>query len=464
VICGPRTGYTETLLRLTACSQLFSFSRTLPAPAGPSRDRFQGPRRRGKFFSWLSQPPRRDARRRSERDGNPGRRDPSCSTYVCAACGYGRLWRASWPSCRHFAADACESYPRARLHAALGAGQDERLGSLPEDRDRIMADYALRELRWPRHRHPPGDYRLDHVWRPIPARLSAGRTLPTRTVVWTASSPAADPQDLACRWTSAAASTATAPPCGCGGDSVLGDRRQGMSPRRPTRARHCPRRPHAGPPVPGRRTIAGRARHRHAVSARFTASEPPSATSPATRRSQDRRPHLRWLPRLVAARDLPHEPIPAARQARAVLDWTAVCPSARQSPRSLDRRPPSDRLAGACFRVRRSSPIRLLVQAAPEPVGARGHAKRPTLLSPRPGFAHLRRAFSRPASRSLGCGWSMPWLLSWTVTRVDDVGAGEAELNCSALASPPDSDRPRRPGSLPGPAPFRGWPGAPRLL
>ncbi|HEY4778231.1 MAG TPA: FAD-dependent oxidoreductase, partial [Solirubrobacterales bacterium] len=82
-----------------------------------------------------------------------------------------------------FAADAMESYPRARLHGMRWVLVEASGRVLPEI-EIELADYALRELRG-----RGIDIRLETTLEQVEAdsaRLSTGETLPTRTVVWTA--------------------------------------------------------------------------------------------------------------------------------------------------------------------------------------------------------------------------------------------------------------------------------------
>jgi len=102
-------------------------------------------------------------------------------TYVFVGGGYAGL--EALAELQDFAADAIESYPRARLHGMRWVLVEATGRVLPEI-DAGLAEYALRELRG-----RGIDVRLETTLEevgPESARLSSGETLPTRTVVWTA--------------------------------------------------------------------------------------------------------------------------------------------------------------------------------------------------------------------------------------------------------------------------------------
>jgi NADH:quinone reductase (non-electrogenic) len=111
---------------------------------------------------------------------DPARRD-ELLTYVFVGGGYAGL--EALAELQDFAADAMESYPRARLHGMRWVLVEAADRVLPEI-DAQLADYALRELRG-----RGIDIRLGTTLEEVradSARLSTGETLPTRTVVWTA--------------------------------------------------------------------------------------------------------------------------------------------------------------------------------------------------------------------------------------------------------------------------------------
>jgi NADH:quinone reductase (non-electrogenic) len=111
---------------------------------------------------------------------DPARRD-ELLTYVFVGGGYAGL--EALAELQDFAADAMESYPRARLHGMRWVLVEAADRVLPEI-DAGLADYALRELRG-----RGIDIRLGTTLEevgPTSARISSGETLPTRTVVWTA--------------------------------------------------------------------------------------------------------------------------------------------------------------------------------------------------------------------------------------------------------------------------------------
>jgi NADH dehydrogenase len=102
-------------------------------------------------------------------------------TYVFVGGGYAGL--EALAELQDFAADAMDSYPRARLHGMRWVLVEATDRVLPEI-DRDLGEYALRELRG-----RGIDIRLNTTLEevgPDSARLSTGEVLPTRTVVWTA--------------------------------------------------------------------------------------------------------------------------------------------------------------------------------------------------------------------------------------------------------------------------------------
>ena len=111
---------------------------------------------------------------------DPARRD-ELLTYVFVGGGYAGL--EALAELQDFAADAIESYPRARLHGMRWVLVEASDRVLPEI-DAELADYALRELRG-----RGIDVRLGTTLEEVradSARIATGETLPTRTVVWTA--------------------------------------------------------------------------------------------------------------------------------------------------------------------------------------------------------------------------------------------------------------------------------------
>jgi NADH dehydrogenase len=111
---------------------------------------------------------------------DPARRD-ELLTYVFVGGGYAGL--EALAELQDFAADAIESYPRARLHGMRWVLVEAADRVLPEI-DLQLAEYALRELRG-----RGIDIRLETTLEevgPNHARHSSGETLPTTTVVWTA--------------------------------------------------------------------------------------------------------------------------------------------------------------------------------------------------------------------------------------------------------------------------------------
>ena len=111
---------------------------------------------------------------------DPGRRE-ELLTYVFVGGGYAGL--EALAELQDFAADAMESYPRARLHGMRWVLVEATDRVLPEI-DVPLADYALRELR-----SRGIDIRLGTTLEEVTATsatLSTGETLQSRTVVWTA--------------------------------------------------------------------------------------------------------------------------------------------------------------------------------------------------------------------------------------------------------------------------------------
>jgi NADH dehydrogenase len=111
---------------------------------------------------------------------DPARRE-ELLTYVFVGGGYAGL--EALAELQDFAADAIESYPRARLHGMRWMLVEATDRVLPEI-DAELADYALRELRG-----RGIDIRLGTTLEEVTAdsaRIATGETLPTRTVVWTA--------------------------------------------------------------------------------------------------------------------------------------------------------------------------------------------------------------------------------------------------------------------------------------
>ena len=212
---------------------------------------------------------------------DPARRD-ELLTYVFVGGGYAGL--EALAELQDFAADAIESYPRARLHGMRWVLVEAADRVLPEI-DAELADYALRELRG-----RGIDIRLGTTLEEVTAdsaRLSTGETLPTRTVVWTAGvAPAPEPARAhRCRSTSAAASRSTST---CGSRAWTRSGRSATAPRPPTRAAALcpPTAQHAVRQGPvAARNIAAELGDRRGRGRSTTAATPPSSTSAATRRS-----------------------------------------------------------------------------------------------------------------------------------------------------------------------------------
>jgi NADH dehydrogenase len=102
-------------------------------------------------------------------------------TFVFIGGGYAGL--EALAELQDFAADAMDSYPRARLHGMRWILVEAAPRVLPEI-DQELADYALRELRG-RGIDIKLETQLKEVG-PTSVTLSTGEVVPTTTVVWTA--------------------------------------------------------------------------------------------------------------------------------------------------------------------------------------------------------------------------------------------------------------------------------------
>jgi NADH:ubiquinone reductase (H+-translocating) len=102
-------------------------------------------------------------------------------TFVFVGGGYAGL--EALAELQDFAADAMDSYPRARLHGMRWILVEAAPRVLPEI-DQDLADYALRELRG-----RGIDIKLETTLKEVTkttATISTGEVIPTTTVVWTA--------------------------------------------------------------------------------------------------------------------------------------------------------------------------------------------------------------------------------------------------------------------------------------
>jgi NADH:ubiquinone reductase (H+-translocating) len=102
-------------------------------------------------------------------------------TFVFVGGGYAGL--EALAELQDFAADAMDSYPRARLHGMRWILVEAAPRVLPEI-DQDLAEYALRELRG-----RGIDIKLETQLKEVTANsitLSTGEIVPTKTVVWTA--------------------------------------------------------------------------------------------------------------------------------------------------------------------------------------------------------------------------------------------------------------------------------------
>ena len=172
----PKYGETETLAYDQLLLALGSVSRTLPIP---------GLAEHAVGFKSLADAIYLrnhlvEALEEANATEDVARRD-ELLTFVFVGGGYAGL--EALAELQDFAADAMDSYPRARLHGMRWVLVEAMDRVLPEI-DAELADYALRELRG-----RGIDIRLSTTLEEVTdnsARLSTGEVLPTRTVVWTA--------------------------------------------------------------------------------------------------------------------------------------------------------------------------------------------------------------------------------------------------------------------------------------
>ena len=258
---------------------------------------------------------------------DPARRD-ELLTYVFVGGGYAGL--EALAELQDFAADAMESYPRARLHGMRWVLVEATRPGAAGDRPRPRRLRAARAAR-PRHRHPAGDDAGggDADTRPALDRRDAAD--PDRRLD-RGRRPAADPARLsACRSTSAAGCRSTTT-CGCEGmDSVwaIGDCAAAPDPRGgtcPPTAQHAVRQ---GPVAAAqhRRRARGR-RAPQPFEYRGEASFVNLGRYKAVGRVGDRK--FRGFPAWWLARSYHMSQIPGyARKAHAMIDWTASMPFKR---------------------------------------------------------------------------------------------------------------------------------------
>ena len=258
---------------------------------------------------------------------DPARRE-ELLTYVFVGGGYAGL--EALAELQDFAADAIESYPRARLHGMRWVLVEADRPGPARDRRRARRLRPARAAR-PRHRHPPRHH-AGGGRAPTAPGIATGETLPTRTVVWTAGvAPHPSLRQLSLpldeRGRVPVDEHLRVKGIGLG----LGDRRlrRGTRPaRRPLPADRAARRP----PGPGRRP-------QHRRRARASAAPQPFdyrgnaafvnlGRYKAVGRVGGRT--FRGFPAWWMARTYHMSQIPgAARKARAVIDWTASLPFRR---------------------------------------------------------------------------------------------------------------------------------------
>jgi NADH:quinone reductase (non-electrogenic) len=254
-----------------------------------------------------------------------GRRD-ELLTYVFVGGGYAGL--EALAELQDFAADAMESYPRARLHGMRWVLVEATGRVLPEI-DPQLAEYALRELRG-----RGIDIRLQTTLEevgPRSARLSDGETLPTRTVVWTAG---VTPQPILRELNLPLDERGRVPVDEFlrveGSDSVwaIGDCAAAPDPRggtTPPTAQHAVRQgPVAARNIAAELGVGSPAPFRYRSQASFVNLGRYKAVGRIGNRT------FRGFPAWWLARSYHMSQIPgAARKARAVLDWTAGLPFRR---------------------------------------------------------------------------------------------------------------------------------------
>ena len=257
---------------------------------------------------------------------DPARRD-ELLTYVFVGGGYAGL--EALAELQDFAADAMESYPRARLHGMRWVLVEATDRVLPEI-DRGLAEYALRELRG-----RGIDIRLGDDAGGGRAPTARGSPAARRCRPAPSSGPPASRRTRACASSPAARrarpGAGRRPPAGAGAGLGLGDRRlrRGARPaRRPLPAD----RPARGPPGPGRgaqhRRRAGRRQRRDPFEYRGNASFVNLGRYKAVGRVGGRT--FRGFPAWWMARTYHMSQIPGvARKVRAVIDWTASLPFRR---------------------------------------------------------------------------------------------------------------------------------------
>ena len=290
-------------------------------------------------------------------------------TYVFVGGGYSGL--EALAELQDFAADAMDSYPRARLHGMrwiLVEAMDRVLPEVPA----ALAEYALHELRG-----RGIDIRLGtklEEARGDGCRLSTGEEIPTRTIVWTAGvAPHPSIRNLELpltdTWRVDVDETMKVRGHGLG----LGDRRLRRRPRpREGRQAAVPAdRAACRPPGQGRRPQhrrRARRRPRRAEEVHLQSEGIVRQPRPLQGGRQAQPGIVPWVPRLVDGADLPHEPDPgrgAQGPRRRRLDRRAAV-QARRSRGRLDR-PPAPAPRRGLRQGRHPPPGRLAPTAAARP-------------------------------------------------------------------------------------------------
>ena len=257
---------------------------------------------------------------------DPARRD-ELLTYVFVGGGYAGL--EALAELQDFAADAMESYPRARLHGMRWVLVEAADRVLPEI-DAELADYALRELRGRGIDIRLGDDAGGGDGGSGPALHRRDAADPDRRLDRRRRAPARACASSRCRSTSAAGSRSTST---CGSRAWTRSGRSATAPRPRTRAAALcpPTAQHAvrQGPVAARNIAAelgvGRpSRFEYRGNASFVNLGRYKAVGRVGGRT------FRGFPAWWMARSYHMSQIPgAARKARAVIDWTASLPFRR---------------------------------------------------------------------------------------------------------------------------------------
>ena len=228
-------------------------------------------------------------------------------TYVFVGGGYAGL--EALAELQDFAADAIESYPRARLHGMRWVLVEASDRVLPEI-DAELADYALRELRG-----RGIDIRLGTTLEEVTRRLRPDRHRrdaadPDRRLD-RRRCPAPEPAPALAAARRARSRPGRRPPAGRGARLGVGDRRLRRGARPARRSLPADRTARRAPgPSRGCATSPPSSGIGNASAVRLQGQRRLRQPRPLQGGRQGRRPHLPRLPGLVDGADLPHEPDP----------------------------------------------------------------------------------------------------------------------------------------------------------